>query len=270
MKSHLKGCFLGFILIAAFLFSAFSLAEEKTRYRLIQLFPEDAAIVPTQWWEAQIRFISDGQYRSANIPDSDTFVLSPIVAFSLKDDLEVGAILSIENIDYDWKFKGDDSSSGIADTDIYVKYRIVKDPADFTLGAVATLPTGDEDEGRGAGKFNVELFGSGRKSMKDFTIAGVFGFRLNRDATILEIDLDAKTSFILGGGIIYPFSDTLAFTGELNIETERYDDMDADIRVTPGIQFNAFKNTVIRGGIGLGLADGAPDFEIIASYVYTF
>lgn len=269
MKKYVKSFFLTLILSFIFLTSSFSLAEENQQYRFFQLFVEDAAIVPTQWWEAQVRYVSSGEYRSVNITDSDTLAFSPIVAFALRDALEVGAILSVEDIDYGFNQK---SSSGLSDTDIYAKYRIKKEPIDLTFGALATLPTGDEDEGRGTGKLNLEIFGSARKALEKGTvITGILGFRFNRDATLLErVDLNAKTSVLLGGGLIYPLTKSLAFSGEITIESERYEGVDSDIRVTPGLQFKAFKNSLLRVGAGVGLSDGAPDFEAIFSYAYTF
>ncbi len=241
------------------------------QFRLFHFFPEEASIVPTQWWEGQIRFISEGQYRSLNIPDSNTLAISPIVAISPRDNIEMGAILSIEDIDYDAWYDSGKGGSGISDTDIYAKYRMRKVPFELTLGALVTLPTGDEDEGRGTGKMNVELFGSAKKEVESVIVTGIFGFRLNRDATVLDrVDLDAKTSVILGGGLIYPLSDAIALSGEISVESERYKNADSDIRVTPGIQFKAFKNSLFRVGLGIGLSDGAPDFDAILSYAYTF
>ncbi len=280
MIKHFKSVSIAIILF--FIFSSFSLvaAGSNQQYRFFQFFVEEASIVPTQWWEGQFRFISDGQYRSINIPDSDTLAFSPIIAIAPWDNIEIGIIFSIEDIDYDIAPWRDIGGSGLSDTDIYGKYKLKTEPFEFTLGALATLPSGDEDEGRGTGKVNVELFGSSKKDYGDFIITGIFGLRLNRDAEILARDilpglrmgvrLDAKTSVLLGGGIIFPFSDNLAFSGELSVESERYDQIDSDIRLTPGIQFKTFENSLLRAGLGIGLSDGAPDFEVILSYVYTF
>ena len=271
MKRFMTRSLFAFILSLIFLSSSFSLAEETAQYRFLQFFVEDAAIVPTQWWEGQIRYVNNGQYRSVNIPDSSTLAISPIVAISPRENFEIGAILSIEDIDYDKWFYRDNGGSGLSDTDIYAKYRFKKAPFELTAGVLATLPTGNEDEGRGTGKVNVELFAVARKEFKEFTMTGVFGFRLNRDTTILDaVPLDAKTSVILGGGIIYPLSQTMALSGEVSVESERYKNTDSDIRVTPGIQFKAFKNSLLRVGCGIGLSDGAPGFEAIFSYAYTF
>lgn len=276
MRKHLKTLSIAFILLFILTLSSLAWSQDNRQYRLFQYFPEEASIVPTQWWEAQIRFISDGQYRSVNIPDSDTLVLSPIIAIAPWNDVEIGVIFSVEDIDYDRVPWRDSGGSGLSDTDVYGKFRIKKEPVEFTVGVLATIPTGDEDEGRGTGEVNMELFGSAKKDFDDFMLTGIFGFRLNRDAEILGkglvpgVRLDAKTSILLGGGILFPFTDNLAFSGELSIESERYEEIDSDIRITPGIHFKAFKHSLFRAGLGLGLSDGAPDFELIFSYVYTF
>lgn len=280
MIKHFKSFSIAIILFFFFISSS-ALTESNQQYRFFHYFVEEASIVPIQWWEGQFRFISDGQYRSVNIPDSDTLVLSPIIAISPWNDVEIGIILSIEDIDYDRAHWRDVGGSGLSDTDIYGKFRIKKEPFELTLGALATIPTGDEDEGRGTGKVNVEFFGSGKKEIENVILTGIFGLRFNRDAEILSkgnirgVKLDAKTSVLLGGGILYPFSDNLAFSGELVVESERYEadryiNIDSDIRVIPGIQFKTFKNSLFRAGLGIGLSDGAPDFEFIFSYAYTF
>ncbi len=276
MKKYLKIAPLAIIFFFILTFSSLIMAQSTEQYRFFHFFPEDASIVPTQWWEAQVRYISDGQYRSVNVPDSDTLAFSPIIAIAPWNNVEIGVILSVEDIDYDRAPWRDVGGSGLSDTDIYGKYRIKKDPFEFTLGALVTVPTGDEDEGRGTGEMNIELFGSSKRDFDDFIITGIFGFRLNHDAEILGkglapgVKLDGKTSIILGGGIVLPFSQNLFFSGELSVESERYDEIDADIRVIPGIQYKAFEHSLFRAGLGVGLSDGAPDFELILSYVYTF
>ena len=47
-------------------------------------------------------------------------------------------------------------------------------------------------------------------------------------------------------------------------------DIVADIRVTGGAHWDVSRHQTLRGGLAAGLSDGAPDFELIGSYVYHF
>jgi hypothetical protein len=59
--------------------------------------------------------------------------------------------------------------------------------------------------------------------------------------------------------------------------SETFDDSDSsfpvgssDFRLTGGIQFLGLAHQFLRGGLAVGLSDGAPDFELIFGYAYHF
>ena len=119
------------------------------------------------------------------------------------------------------------------------------------------------------------MFGSVRKDLKDVTLTGMLGFRFNNDSTVgadlgTAVRLDGKTSTFLGGGALFPVADKFALSGELKVETERYEQSDAIIEVTAGGYWYATPGVTVRGGLGIGLDDGAPDWELIGAVAWHF
>ena len=140
----------------------------------------------------------------------------------------------------------------------------------MTAGASFSLPTGSESSGLGTGKLVPSIFGAMRMQVGDGSILGEVGFRFNHDATILDTQLRAKTSTFLGGGYIWEPAKSLAVSGELTVESERWDGASSDFRLTGGVQWLGLPHSVLRGALSAGLSDGAPDYEIILGYAYTF
>jgi len=69
----------------------------------------------------------------------------------------------------------------------------------------------------------------------------------------------------VGGAVLAPISEEVTFVGELDIETERLEGADSDVRLTPGIDALLGESAHLRGGLGIGLADGSPDLEAVVS-----
>jgi len=84
------------------------------------------------------------------------------------------------------------------------------------------------------------------------------------DTFELEESTERDNYLTLGAGIIYPTSKNLAIVGEWVLKTE----MDF-MMLSGGVDYN-MGNVRYRGALGLGLDDGAPDFQILASYLLQF
>jgi hypothetical protein len=65
-------------------------------------------------------------------------------------------------------------------------------------------------------------------------------------------------------------SDRFGLSGELTVETERYEEADSIVELTGGGYWWVSREFTLRGGLGVGLADGAPDWELIISAVWHF
>ncbi len=243
--------------------------------RFVQIFIHDAAIVVNLWLEGQLRL----QSLSNN---DDAFRVGPVFAFSPVDRLEIGG--RIDYIDRD--VPGGGSESGLGDTTAWAKWQFFHNPVQFTVGVELFLPTGDEDAFLGTGEFDIGVFGAVRKNLDEAYITGYFGFRDNGDSAVggdvlpSELKLKGDTSIFLGGGVMFPLNDRFALSGELRVETERYEGSgkaekaveggESLIDLTVGGYWYLSKEATLRAGFGIGLDDGAPDWQLIVGFAWHY
>ncbi|MCZ6777579.1 MAG: transporter [Acidobacteria bacterium] len=230
--------------------------------RLFQRFIQDGAITPHVWLEGQARFQSNSPIFNGD--EAERRLLGTILALGLTEDLEIGLTLGVVSLDPD----NGGSESGLSDMQIYAKYRINELPLSVTLGGIVKIPTADEDEGLGTGEVDIEGFIAVRKSYGHVDLIGNGGVRFNQDPEIG--DIDGRTSILLGGGVIIAMTQTVFNTWELNFESKRYERTDSSTTLTPGLMWRVGDRGLIRAGIGIGLTDGAPDFEAIGGFVLSY
>src|SRR5437867_2576992 len=240
--------------------------------RFFQQFITDADIVQKQWYGAELRWQNGAV---PPIENADGFLLIPTVAISPRKNLEVGGTVpyisyNLDNEIHGGPLDGFDGESGLGDLTVWGKYRFLEGSPSVTAGAFLTLPTGSEDDGLGTGKVTPGAFGAFRVKAGDGYFLGDLALRFNRDADILKRSLNGKVSTFIGGGYIWDAYENWAFSGEITVESERYSGASSDFRATAGVQFEGIKHSFLRGAASLGLSDGAPDFEIILGYAYTF
>jgi hypothetical protein len=121
--------------------------------------------------------------------------------------------------------------------------------------------------------FDVEFFGATRYALEKVSLAGHLGFRINGDWEMEYTDpffggtykytVDGKASFLFGGAVLFAVSPQATLMGELDFETARIEEGETDGRLTFGGDFGLGETMHLRGGLGIGLTDGAPDFEIL-------
>jgi hypothetical protein len=241
---------------------------EEGGYRYLQRFAEDASVVDVVWLEGRLRVQS---FRS-EVPDTDVYSLEPVFALGIGGTIEVGAIGSLLSIDSD--FNPFDDESGIGDTDVWGKLRILRDPDlfDFSVGALVKLPTGDSDDGLGTGNTDVELFGGLKKAFGPIEASANGNLRFNGDLDLPSgtPNLDGETSIGLGLGAAFWLREYWAIACELTAESERFDGADSDIRITPQSEFRLTDFARIRLGVGFGLEDASPDIEAFATLAVVF
>jgi len=253
--------------------------REDGNVRLFQQFITDAAVT-SQWWEARVRVL---QGASPPVQNADAIAIGPVIAVSPISNLELGG--RVDFIDYQldhaittnrgprrFRFDGE---SGAGDIEVFGKYRVMTNPVQLAFGGTVTLPTGSEDDGLGTGEVVPAVFAAVRANMNGFIGVAHLGARFNHDAQILGTNLNGRTSVFLGAGFLVEPSDSLYWTGELTIETEKYRDapgvnIDSDLRLTGGISWTFSRHSSLRGSAGVGLADAAPDLELSAGYVWSF
>ena len=236
--------------------------------RLFLTFAEEAAVVPHQWWEGQLEFV-DGNPIDQNI-------LRGVIALQPFQDVEMGGRVGFGNTDSPGELP---EGSGATDMDIWAKWHFgaVNAQTEFAAGALATIPTGDDSAGLGDDSFDFEIFGSGRFKTDSLIFSGVAGVRLNGDGQFFGgedapqgFETNGNTSVLISGGAIYPVSDVLSLTGEAYFESERLDGGESDVRLSVGANWRPFNRGMLRGHVAVGLADGAPDAQVLLGYAYTF
>jgi hypothetical protein len=248
-------------------------AGEPANMRFFQLFIPDAQIVNKQWWGIEF------QWDRGAVPpfkSADGIVLVPTFAISPIKNLEVGG--SLPFIDYELdngyirpgttsEFTGD---SGIGDLLTWAKYRFYDGPVQVTGGVTFSLPTGSDSAGLGNGEFTPGIFGSVRMKVEDGYFLGTVAFNFYGNATILDTEVDGKTATLLGGAYIWEGYPNWLFSGEVTAQSELYEGYPSDFRATAGAQYLGVKHSIFRGAVEVGLSDGAPDFQLILGYAYTF
>jgi hypothetical protein len=236
--------------------------------RLFLTFAEEAATVPQQWWEAQVEAV-DGD-------PVDATLVRGVVALQPIRNLEIGGRVGFGSTDAP---EGIPDGSGATDLDAWAKWHFgtVGGSTEFALGALATVPTGDDTAGLGDDSFDLLGFGSVRYRGEQLILSGTVGVRANGDGQLFGGDAapqgfetQGETSVLLAAGALYPISDVLTVTGEFRHETERIQGAESDTRLAVGANWRPFNRGMLRGAFALGLSDGAPDAQILVGYAYTF
>ena len=257
-----------FLVLPALAQTGTSKSTTSGQDRLFLTFAEEAAVVPHQWWEGQLEFI-DGD-------PIDATVLRGVVALQPWQNVELGGRVGFGSTDAPNDLP---DGSGATDLEAWGKYHFgaVNAQTEFAAGALVSIPTGDDTAGLGDDSFDLAGFGSMRYRTDRIIFSGVAGFRANGDGQVFGgedapdgFETQGKTSVLLSGGVLFPVSDVLTITGEAYFESERVERADSDFRLAAGINWRPFNRGMVRGMIAVGLSDGAPDAQLLASYAYTF
>jgi hypothetical protein len=161
-----------------------------------------------------------------------------------------------------------DSQSGITDLTVSGRYNVMPGPTAISVGALATLPVGSEDIFEGT--FDFSGFGSLRHYLPSgVALTGTFGLefyetktlRLNPVTGGITTASDRTTGVLMAGGVVYPTRSGINIVSELSLRTE------GDFAfLTGGLDYQSKTGGRIRGGIGIGLDDGAPNFALRVGY----
>jgi hypothetical protein len=231
--------------------------------RLFQRFAEDGAIAPHVWLEGQGRWQTNTRFFGDL--ESDRWAGLAVLGLGLTEELEMGLRIGVLQVDPD----SGASENGISDLEVHVKYRLDELPASIVVGGLVKLPTADEEHGLGTGKVDLEGFGAVRKDLGHVTLIGNGGLRINQDPDV-EGEIDGEMSILLGGGMIIGLTSRVYNSWEITYESKRYEGGAGDSRLTPGIMWRVGNRGLVRGAIGIGLSDGAPDFDGIFSVALTY
>lgn len=244
-KSWILGLLAGLWLLGTS--NGFSQADVRGDVHLFQNFLLDAPIASTFYGEGGLAYSTYEFFNAFQFGIRGGYPITP--------KFEMGGEISYINADPD---QGD-GESGISDLTVAGRYNVMSDKANLSVGGYITLPIGSEDVGQSNTDF--AAFGalrypfSGSKLILTGTVALEF----------LEAGDDRETSLLIAPGLLVPATPQLSFIGELNIRTEgEY------MLLSGGLDYSLKAGSHLRGGIGLGLDDGAPDFLFLASFLHNF
>jgi len=235
--------FIMLILAGSFLYAQ---PDSKDDVHLFQTFFKDTPISPTPYGEGGLSFSDFGQ--------GNAFQVSARGGYPFTPKFEMGAELSFINVSPD---QGD-GQSGVSDLLVSGRYNISSTNTKVSAGGFITLPIGSEDVGQGNTDFGA--FAALRHPFTNkLVLTGTVGLEF------LEFANNRETSLLLGAGLIYPTSDQLSIIGELNLQTQ------GDyMLLSGGLDYSMQAGSHLRGAIGVGLDDGAPDFIILGSFLHNF
>lgn len=233
--------------------------------RLFLAFAEDAAIVETQWWEAQLEF-ADGD-------GFDLTILRLVAAFQPYENIEIGGRVGFGDSDIGGPMGSMLEGSGATDMDLWFKYHLgsTQGSGEFALGGTLIIPTGDDTAGLGADAFSVSAFGTGRWRFDRGILSGHVGLQATGDGRMFgQAEIDGELALQAGAGWLYPVSDQLTVIGEFNYRGERFKGGDSDTRLLGGVNWRVSNRGSIRGAIAFGVTDGAPDVQLLGGYAAVF
>ncbi len=246
-----------------------ALAQNKTdNVRLFQSYFYDAPIATSMYIEPGLDYATS----SFGNVDLSTMVIGAKAGYPINEKIEAGAAIGFLNL----SSNPGESESGLTDLGVYGRYNVVsQDALNFSAGAMLTLPIGEKKVGQS--NLNYGAFGAIRYALENgIVLAGNLGIMFYETTTV-EIKYndfgipvgqveksDYKNYLNLGFGAIYPVNPQMNAIGELNLKTDiNY------MMLSGGVDYLMGKGR-LRGALGLGLDDGAPDFQISLGYGLSF
>jgi len=238
-------------------------------HRLLERFIEDGAIVPRGWIELKAAY---ADYRHGG----RDLIAGPIMAFRFGRDVEAGFIAGA--LDrcrtpgtplYGVSLPDGIDGAGLADLVLYGKYRALRGPLDLAIGGTLTVPSGNEQAGRGTGVFQYEVFTGMRKSWPRATLIASAGVAAREDSKAPG-EAEGRTSLKLGMGTLIPLSLLWTMIAEVDYESGRFEGEGSDAKALVGFDWRPTKFLAARFGGGAGLTDGAADLNAVLSVVMLF
>ncbi|MGI9628628.1 MAG: hypothetical protein ACR2QM_17470 [Longimicrobiales bacterium] len=214
--------------------------------RLFQSFFEEGTIAPATLVNPGLTF--------SDFDGGSIFTVGAQAAVPLTPLFELGMDLNFASINPD----GGSGDSGLTDLGVSGHYKVLDELTQVSVGGSLTLPIGSEDIGQGDVDFG--MFGALRHPVRDnMALAGMVGI------DFVERGSDRDAGLQVGGGLIYRTEGNINIVSELRIETE------GDYAgLSGGLDYETDGGGRVRGGLLIGLDDGAPDLGLLASMLFFF
>jgi len=209
----------------------------------------------------------NGQYDSDKETDVKTMGGQAVTTLILGMTDSVDLAVELPYLWSEEKRKGvlDSNEQGISDTALDLKWRFFeKDGLSFAMKPGASLPTGDEDKGLGAGKPGYHVFLIGTMEASFWAFHANLGYIRNENRFDEEKDL---------------WHASLAMTCELvrnlrlagNVGMERKSDKAADRNpafLIAGAIYSIAENIDVDFGVKAGLTQSETDYSLLAGLTY--
>ncbi|HEX9652286.1 MAG TPA: hypothetical protein VGA99_01115 [bacterium] len=227
---------------------------------LFQTFFNDAAAPTTTYGE--------GVFGFSNFDGANVINLGVRAGFPINEQFTVGGGIAFLNADPDVG----NGESGISDLRMVGIYHLPSRSATiFSVGGFLTLPIGKDELGQGEASFGA--FGAVRHPVaRQTVITGTLGLEFLKGAPVeaggwpgVGVGANRETALLLGGGVVHQVTGAVSLVGELNFRTE------GDFALlTGGVDYELASGGRLRGGLGIGVDDGAPDVSILLGYLHSF
>ncbi len=239
--------------VAALLLSvSMSFAQEKTdNVNLVQTFFQDATITAHPYGEGFLQYSAyEGDFSALDLALQGAFPIAP--------KFQLGGGIGFRNYSVN-----NNSEGGISDLAVSGRYLVVSRPTAIAVGGLITLPIGSEDIDEGT--FDFSFFGSLRHPLSSgLVITSSLALEFV-ESNRFGASSDYNNGVLLAGGLIIPVQSGLSLVTELNIRTE------GDyILLSGGLDYAMKSGGRLRGALGLGLDDGAPNFALRGGYYFGF
>lgn len=227
----------------------------------------DTPIAATGYGEGGLIYVTSKYKTPGGSFSSSAFSPGIQGGYPINDKIELQASLRYISASTETA-QGDQSESGLSDLGVAGRYNVYdQNQTNISVGGMLTLPIGSEDVGES--NLNFGAFGAIRHSLQSgLVLAGTLGLifqeteEINFTTGKKETEHDSYLNIGLGG--IYPLNPQLNLIGELVIWSEgEY------MLLSCGTDY-LLGNGRLRGALGLGLDDGAPDFMLIGGYQISF
>ena len=228
---------------------------------LFQTFFRDARVAEAAYGQATLGF---SDFDGANVIN-----LGVTGAIPVNPQFEIGGSIAFLNVDPN----NGNGESGLSDLRMTGRYHFQsRNATKITAGGFLTLPIGKDELGQG--ETNLGVFGAVRHPIATSTVlTGTLSLDfLKRGIVgnggwpgIAVLSAKRETTLLFGGGVIHQINTQLSFVGELNLVTEGEFGM-----ISGGLDYKLKSGGRLRGTLGVGIDDGAPDLAIIANFIHFF
>lgn len=250
MKSKVM---LGILLVLTVCSTSYAQNETKGDIRLFQSFFEDAHITPEPYLDGEF----DYSYYDFNRADLGVYQLALRLGLPINPKTEIHGRMGMVHVDPD-----NGSETGISDLYIGGRHLIIDRETKVTAGGFITIPIGREKTWEN--NFDAGIYSALRHPVsEEIVLTGTIGLVYTEKP--LQFGDDHEAILRLGGGAIYQYSNEVSFIGEAVIES-RYDYM----LLSGGMDYKFDRKSSIRGALGVGVDDGAPDAQVLLSFFIMF